>query len=242
MKTENNDILYVVAPAYNETDNIEFFINDWYKVVDERGDKARLVVVDDGSKDNTYDKLKKLSIDRPKLIPLTKENGGHGAAVLYAYRFAIEQGAGWIFQTDSDGQTSPDEFDEFWELRYQYDAILGDRQSGRQDGGTRIFVENVLRSLIKIVFGVSVPDANAPFRLMRAELVSRYIQKMPMDFNLPNVMLTTYFAFFKEKLTFRKISFKPRNAGKNSINMKRIIAIGVKAIGDFIHLRRHIND
>ena len=89
---------------------------------------------------------------------------------------------------------------------------------------------------------MSVPDANAPFRLMKTELVKKYIHKLPEDFNLPNVMFTTYFAYFKENLAFKKISFKPREKGKNSINMKRIIGIGFKAIGDFIKLRKHIND
>ena len=46
----------------------------------------------------------------------------------------------------------------------------------------------------------NIPDANAPFRLMKREVVEKYIGKMPVDFNLPNVMFTTYFSYFNEKL------------------------------------------
>ena len=235
--------LYSVIPAYNESENIENLVSDWYPVVEKHNGngESRLVVIDDGSKDNTYELLCKLAQGRPLLQPITKPNGGHGATVLYGYRYAIENGADYIFQTDSDGQTLPGEFEGFWNLREEYDAILGNR-SDRQDGKSRKFVENTLRFILRVTFGVNVPDANAPFRLMKKELVEKYISKMPEDFNLPNVMFTTYFAYFKEKLKFLKVTFKPRQAGTNSINIKKIVKIGWKAVGDFASLKKHIND
>ena len=79
------DKLYIVIPAYNEQDNIEQVINDWYPVIEKHnGDgQSRLVIIDDGSKDSTYEKLKQYAKTRPLLTPLTKPNGGHGATVLY---------------------------------------------------------------------------------------------------------------------------------------------------------------
>lgn len=235
------EIIYIIVPAYNEAENIEKLIDDWYPVVERHnGDgKSRLVVINDGSKDNTYEILQKCAETRPLLQPLTKENGGHGPTLIYGYRYAIKNQADYIFQTDSDGQTLPEEFEKFWEKRNAYDAILGNRHD-RQDGASRKFVENTLRFILKLVFGVSVPDANAPFRLMKRELVEKYIRKMPEDFNLPNVMLTTYFAYYKEKILFSKVTFRPRQGGKNSINIKKIIKIGWKALGDFRMLKKQM--
>ena len=93
-----------------------------------------------------------------------------------------------------------------------------------------------------MIFGVKVSDSDCPFRLMRAELVGKYIAKMPEDFNLPNVMLTVYFAYFRENIAFKDITFRPRQGGKNSINVKRIIIIGIKAMSDFRKLRRKIDN
>ena len=185
--------------------------------------------------------MKKYTEDKPLLEALTKQNGGHGSTVLYGYRYAIQNDTDYIFQTDSDGQTNPDEFEEFWNLRTEYDAIIGNR-STRQDGESRKFVEKTLLLILKMVFHVSIPDSNAPFRLMKKELVEKYIAKMPEDFNLPNVMLTTYFAYFHEKVKFIEISFKPRQGGTNSINFKKIVKIGWKAVKDFRYLKKHIND
>lgn len=236
-------ILYIVAPAYNESENIKQFIEEWYPVVERHNGNglSRLVVIDDGSRDDTFTILQGLAETRELLQPVTKKNGGHGSALLYGYRYAVEHGADYIFQTDTDGQTSASEFESFWNERGNYDAVLGKRPE-RGDGKSRKFVESVLCLVVRVIFGVKVPDANAPFRLMRSELVGKYIPRMPEDFNLPNVMLTVYFSYFREKLAFRDITFRPRQGGKNSINIKRIISIGIKAVKDFFALRKDVKE
>ena len=61
---------------------------------------------------------------------------------------------------------------------------------------------------------------------------------MPRDYNLPNIMMTTYFVYYKETVDFREISFKPRQAGVNSVNIPIIIKIGWKALGDFRRFKK----
>ncbi len=233
------DKLYILIPAYNEEENIENCVDQWYPIV-EISVGTRLVVIDDGSKDSTYKILQELSQTRPQLIPLTKSNGGHGHTLLYGYRYAINNGADYIFQTDSDGQTNPEEFIKFWNERNNFDAVIGNRIT-RGDGKDRKFVENVVCLMLRVIFGVKVPDANAPFRLMKAELVAKYIDRLPEDFNIPNIMFTAYFAYFHERVKFIPITFKPRAGGTNSINIRKIIKIGWSALWDFVKLRRNIN-
>lgn len=236
-----NESLYIIIPAYNESENIERCVNDWYPIVARHSaeGKSRLVIINDGSKDDTYEKLEKFAWTRPLLQPLTKPNGGHGATLLFGYRYAIEEGADYIFQTDSDGQTNPDEFEAFWDAKKENDAVIGNRVV-RGDGKDRKFVENTVCFLLRVIFGVKVEDANAPFRLMKTELVAKYIDKLPDDFNIPNIMFTTYFVYFKEKVKFSPISFKPREKGTNSINIMKIVKIGWNAVGDFCKLKRDI--
>lgn len=231
--------LFIVMPAYNEQDNIADTLAAWYPVIERHAanGESRLVAVNDGSKDDTFAMMQKFAKDHPLFTPLTKPNGGHGPTVIYAYNYAIEQGADWIFQTDSDGQTNPDEFEAFWEAREAYDGIFGNR-TVRGDGNSRAMVEKVVCLLLRIYFGVKVPDANAPFRLMRAEKVAKYLKKLPEDYNLPNIMMTTYFVYYKERVSFREISFKPREKGTNSINIKKIFKIGRQAVKDFRMLKK----
>ena len=234
-------VLYIVIPAYNESANIKKTIKQWYPIVEKYNDEgqSRLVVINDGSKDNTYELLCACAKDRPLLVPLTKPNGGHGPTLLYGYRYAVDQDADYIFQTDSDGQTDPAEFEQFWNQRGRYDAVIGNRTE-RGDGKSRKFVENVVCLLLGLIFGVKVPDANAPYRLMKADLVAQYIGKLPENFNIPNIMLTTYFVYYKEKVKFIPITFKPRHGGSNSINVKKIVKIGWQAVRDFRKLKREM--
>ena len=156
--------LYIVIPAYNESANIERTIDQWYPVVERHNDegKSRLVIINDGSKDHTYQLLQKCAASRPLLIPLDKPNGGHGPTVLYGYRYAIQNHADYIFQTDSDGQTNPDEFEPFWNQRGRYDAVIGTR-SVRGDGKSRKFSpENDLRGKSVRRQCALSPDENRP--------------------------------------------------------------------------------
>jgi len=198
-----------------------------------------LVVIDDGSRDNTYQILCQLSKDRPLLCPLTKKNNGHGPTVLYGYRYSREQGADYIFQTDSDGQTDAKEFDSFWKDRKKYDAVIGNRVL-RGYGKDRKFVEDIVCLLLRIIFGVKVPDANTPFRLMNTSIVAKYIDKLSSSFEIPNIMFITYFVYHKEKVKFSEITFSQRRSEANSINIKRIIKVEWRSVGEFMKLKKRL--
>lgn len=231
------DKLYIVIPAYNESENIVDVIEQWYPVVEKCGAESRLVIIDDGSRDQTYAIMQEYAKDKPQFLPLTKANSGHGATLLFGYHYALENGADYIFQTDSDGQTVADEFWQFWELRDRYDMVIGNR-TARQDGKSRVFVTKVLKLVIRCSFGVYVPDANTPFRLMKANTLQANIDLIPKDFNLSNVIISVIYAKRKLAVKYIPISFRPRQGGVNSINMKKIFRIGVRALKDFTEINR----
>jgi len=231
--------LYIVMPAYNEEVNIDAVVAQWHPVVEKIGGDSRLLIVNDGSKDNTYQKMVLMQAQYPFLQPIDKPNSGHGATCLFAYRKAINAGANYIFQTDSDGQTNPDEFWKFWENRDKYSFIIGSRDV-RQDGMWRVFVTHVLRIVVWLMFGEWVKDANTPFRLMKTEHLTPILRFIPEDFFLSNVAICVIAVKRKETCRWFPITFKPRQGGENSINMKRIFKIGWKALGDFRSINKQL--
>jgi Glycosyltransferases involved in cell wall biogenesis len=231
----------MVLPAYNEAANIGAVIAAWHPAVAATGSGGRLVIFDDGSKDNTYDVAAALKADYPQLEVIRKANTGHGATCLFAYRYALDAGADYVFQTDSDGQTEPAEFPRFWELRESYNFLIGTRRD-RQDGLSRKLVTNVLRLVLRATFGVDVADANTPFRLMNAAVLKSYLAHMPADFFLANALLSAMAVKRHDSVKWFPITFRPRQGGENSINMKRIVRIGLKAVGDFKRLIEAEND
>lgn len=239
---QDTNVCIIVIPAYNEQETIRTVVDEWYPLVETHNGegRSRLLIIDDGSKDNTYNILKECAKDKPLLQVETKENSGHGATVLYGYKMALEAGADYIFQTDSDGQTRPSEFEQFWQLRQQNDMVIGWRKN-REDGFSRIFVTKVLKIVIKLCFGVTVKDANTPFRLIKATTLQKYIGLIPKNYNLSNVILSVIFCKKECTVTYLPITFRPRQGGVNSINFRRIIGIGRQALKDFARIAKIIS-
>jgi glycosyltransferase involved in cell wall biosynthesis len=233
------DKLYIIIPAYNEEANVDKVIKDWYPIVEKIGNGSKLVIIDDGSKDKTYSIMQQYAKELPAFEPITKPNGGHGATVLYGYHYAINAGADYVFQTDSDGQTLPEEFGPFWKQRSAYDMLIGHRR-GRQDGFSRIIVTKTLKFVLWLCFHVSITDANTPFRLMKATTLKEQLKKVPENFNLSNVMISVIYARKKLPVKFMPVTFRPRQGGVNSINMKKIIRIGKQAFIDFRRINKNL--
>ena len=220
------DSLYIIMPAYNEEKNIGAVIEQWYPVVEKIGGDSRLVVLNDGSKDGTYEKIRKYQEKYDRLIGIDKPNEGHGGTILKGYHYAVDAGADYVFQTDTDGQTLPEEFWQFWEKR--------------KDGISRLFVTRVLRLVLFLIFKTWVKDANTPYRLMNGKQLKKVLKRIPDGFFLSNVLMTVIYEKHHLHVEYIPITFRPRQAGKNSINMKRITTIGKQAFHDFMRLRHRI--
>ena len=236
------ETIYFVLPAYNEEANIEDVVSQWHPVcerISKDGDIAKLVIANDGSKDDTFAIMQQLQAKYPLLEPLDKPNSGHGATVLYLYRYAIDNGADFVFQTDSDGQTLPEEFWQMWEHRHEFDFQIGTR-GGRQDGANRVFVTKTLRLVVWLMFHVWVKDANTPFRLLKVDKLKPILDVIPQDYNLANVAVSAIAVRWRYDIGWYPITFRPRQGGVNSINMKRIFNIGVKAVSDFRSINRNL--
>lgn len=235
------DKLYIIIPAINEEENIEIVVREWHAVITNLNHtESRLVVVENGSKDRTFEILQELSEELPFLVPIREDLNSHGAKIYFGYKYAIKNNADYIFQTDSDGQTLPSEFQSFWDAREVHTAIIGHRIH-RLDGVNRIFVARVLKFLIFLIFGINVPDANTPFRLMHADKVDHYLSMMPENYNLTNVMLTVMFIYYKENIAFLPITFRPRQGGVNNTNFRRITNTGFNAIKEFNEIKNKMH-
>lgn len=232
--------LFIIIPAYNEQANISQVIEQWYPILAQADAGSQLVVIDDGSKDDTFRIIREAALRHPALIALTKPNQGHGPTVLHGYRYALDHGADFVFQTDSDGQTDPADFTRFWELRNGYDMVIGSRTS-RQDGFSRIVVTKTLKAVVKQRLKVSLEDSNTPFRLMSARSLADCVRFVPEDCFLANVVLCAAYAKLGYSMRFLPITFKQRQGGTNSINLKSITAIGRKALGDFALINKKLD-
>ena len=224
----------IVMPAYNEADSLPSVIEDWNKVLEEID--GSLLIINDGSKDKTFEILKNFQKKYDRLIVINKVNSGHGSTCIDGYNWGIENAYEWIFQTDSDGQTQAKEFIDMWVSKKNHPFIFGYRPK-RGDGFSRWFISKVFKLLILIIFKVNVKDANVPFRLMRGELLKKYLTYIPDDMLLKNALLTILLQK-DNQIKWKKISFSSRIGGKPSVHWVNFITIGLKVIKEYWSARK----
>jgi glycosyltransferase involved in cell wall biosynthesis len=120
-----NPELVIIIPIFNEEGNITSLLQDWEPVFVQTGIPYRIIVIDDGSSDQSLALLQALQAKNSHLAVYSQRNAGHGPAILKGYRMALD--ASWIFQIDGDHQFDTAAFGKLWEKRELYDFLLAER-------------------------------------------------------------------------------------------------------------------
>lgn len=190
-------VLAVVIPVYNEADNLTALLRDWQPVFAATGAPYTIYLIDDGSTDGSLALLKKFAAGDAHLSVHTQPNSGHGPAILKGYGLARD--AEWVFQIDSDHQLDPAAFRALWEKRGEYDLLLAERKEKHGTLGRRC-LSLVSVSLVRLLYGGGVSDANCPYRLMRGASLQQALQKIPPDSFAPNILITSWCILKKSRI------------------------------------------
>lgn len=229
--------LAVVCPVFNEEKNIQAVLVEWVKVLDQVvGVGAyHFVYLNDGSTDQTLQKLKELSQQYPQMVLLDKTNSGHGPTCIYSYDYVVLKKYHWVFQIDSDGQCDPVFFAQLWRNKEEYPWQFGTRKT-RDDGWQRIVVTNVLAIVVFLGSGVYVEDANVPYRLMPVAKLTEFLKYIPRNFFLANVLVSV-FVQTRYKIKWYPIHFRARFSGESKVKGFRFAKIGLKLFFNLLQMR-----
>ena len=231
----------IVMPAYNEGEVIAEVVEKWTGLL-KRGfseaDKPVLIIVNDGSKDNTGETLVKLAKTNPYLIAVNQPNGGHGNAVVNAYKKALELNAEYVFQTDSDDQFETEDFFKLWEKRHKSDFILGYRKT-RFDAPIRLVITRILKASIFLFLGTPIEDSNIPFRLIKGSFLKKLIAALPEPTPFaPNIFIAVMAKRAGQKLFSLPITHKDRHTGEVSIKKMKLLEVCWQSFKELVAFRR----
>lgn len=231
-------------PAYNEEECMADVVKIWSNLLDAEfaGEDTRLIVVNDGSKDSTGKILDGLTSQYPKLVVVHQANGGHGNAVVHAYRKAVEIGAEYVFQTDSDDQFIPEDVKKLWAKRTESDFILGHRQI-RHDAIFRLFITRVLRYSMFFVYGTFIMDSNIPFRLIKGSFLKKLLAQLPNPVPFaPNIFLAIMAKKSGQELFNIPIVHKERATGEVSIQKMKLLKVCWQSFKELVNFRWELNN
>lgn len=226
----NKDIC-IVVPIYNEEKIID-------KVIEElksntKNLNSKLILINDGSKDATLEKLRKYENDK-NIFVINKENEGHGKTILKGYEYAIQNNYKFIFQIDSDDQFYPGEIVNFIQKLNGEKLLIGKRVK-RKDQFIRLIITNIMKLIIFFFHGVFLKDANCPFRLIEVNFLSNHINKIQNSI-IPNVLISILAA--KEKsLKYINVSHKERKTGEVSIKKWKLLVFCFNSFKEIIFFK-----
>ena len=157
-------------PAYNEELNIVSLAEKTSKVLSEVCEDYEVIIVNDGSKDNTAGVSAELAKrDKHVRVINHEKNRGYGAAV----KTGLNSGKfEWVFFTDGDGQFDVTEIKNLAALTDKYDFIVGYRIK-RADPFHRKLNAFMWGTMVKLLFKFRVKDVDCAFKLMKKEIIEK---------------------------------------------------------------------
>ena len=169
---------WLILPTYNEAENLEAIVRASGEVLDQaEPDGFRILVVDDGSPDGTGEIADRLAREHAWVRVLHRaEKGGIGPAYLAGFRHALDSGAGYLLEMDSDFSHDPRDLARLLAAVHAgADLALGSRYV--PEGGVRDW--GLLRRLIseggstyaRWVLGLRVRDLTGGFKCFRREVL-----------------------------------------------------------------------
>jgi len=169
--------LSIIIPAFNEASNIVKTINETIRTVSVFSSDFELIVVDDGSVDNTRKLALSIADSRVKVIK--KRNGGKGSAIKYGFNFSSGDFVTFI---DADLDLHPRQIKTFLDIQKNTNAdiVVGSKRNKESKlvyPWYRKFLSDGFYLLNKFLFNLSVSDTQAGLKLFRKEVLEKVFAK-----------------------------------------------------------------
>ncbi len=154
----------IIFPAYNEAENITQVVEQARDVVSKLFNDFEIIVVNDGSHDNTGAIIDDMMQREPTLLPVHHEkNRGYGATLRSGIEAASKE---LVFFTDSDLQFDITEIKHLLAWVGEHDIVAGYR-ADRADPAHRRFNAWGWNMLVRLFLGLKIRDIDCAFKLFR---------------------------------------------------------------------------
>lgn len=174
-----NKNVWVIIPAYNEGKKILNVIGKTKKYIE------NIIVVDDGSKDNTVEIAEKTGVKVLKHII----NLGKGAALKTGCEFALSRKAKILIAIDADGQHDPAEIPKFLKELIGTDIVFGYRQLTKTMPGVLRFGNWFISKMVWLFFGIKLKDTQCGYRAFTADTYKK-IKWQAQNYDVESEMIT----------------------------------------------------
>jgi undecaprenyl-phosphate 4-deoxy-4-formamido-L-arabinose transferase len=208
----------VVIPVYRSEKTLDFLIERLGAVLPNLADEYEVVLVNDGSPDNSWGAIERLAKQTPWVrgVNLMRNYGQHNATLcgIRAARYEV------IFVMDDDLQNPPEEMPKLLaKLNEGYDVVYGVSRK-RQQAWYKSLVSAFLKRAIAYIMGQQAVRDIGAFKAFRADLRNAFD-----TFNGPAVLVDVLLSWGTNRFASVTVEEAPRTVGKSNYNLSKLIRV-----------------
>lgn len=168
---QNNPSISVFFPCFNDSGTIAELVENANHVLEKISNNYEIIVIDDGSTDNSREILKDLSVKYKNLkLVYHHKNKGYGGALRSGFEKSSKN---LVFYTDGDGQYDVKELPILLSLLSSDVDFVNGMKMGRQDSQHRVFFGNLHKFVTRWLFWLPIYDVDCDFRLIRRSVIDK---------------------------------------------------------------------
>lgn len=212
------DNLTIVIPAYNEKDSLKDFLPEVLKFCRDKG--FELIVVNDGSKDETQLVLESYTQEKYLKIIRHKLNKGYGGALKSGI---VNAQTRYVITIDADGQHHLEDVERLYNLILIKDAdmIVGKRENIKSDW-YRNMGKSIIRRIAKMLMPLPIHDINSGMKIYNTVLAKKYLKLCPDSMAFSDIIALVFISQ-RHLVLEEPVSIRPRKAGKSTISTRTAV-------------------
>ncbi|MCH7517557.1 MAG: glycosyltransferase family 2 protein [Candidatus Dadabacteria bacterium] len=218
-KDKNNIELSIVIPVFNETENIKPLIIKLNEVLDKTGKNCEIIMIDDGSTDNSFEVMRELC-ESYKNLRIIRFRRNFGQTSAFSAGFDLARG-GIVVTMDADLQNDPADIPKLLrELDKGYDIVSGWRKKRFDNFLTRQLPSRIANYIISKLTGVTLHDYGCSLKAYRSEVIKNIKLYGEMHRFIPAVA-----SWMGVQVSEIEVNHAPRVSGKSSYGLMRTVRV-----------------
>jgi polyisoprenyl-phosphate glycosyltransferase len=217
----------IIAPIYNELENIPELYPRMREVMDRTGEAWELILVDDGSTDGSTTLIRKLAENDPRVRPVIfARNFGHQIAVTAGVDFARGDA---VIIIDADLQDPPEVIlDLIAKWREGYEVVYAVREERQGESWFKKTTASLFYRMIYRITDVDIPMDAGDFRLMDRKVVE--VMKHMREKHRFLRGMSAWVGFKQVGVSYKR---QPRFAGETKYPLNKMIKLALNAVTSF---------
>lgn len=211
--------LSVIISIYNEEESLRELVEWIRKVLSGDGFDYEIIMVDDGSRDGSWDVIRELSASDSRIRGISfRRNYGKSAALYCGFRAAEGR---VVVTMDADLQDSPEEIPEMYRMITEggYDIVSGWKQHRKDNAITKNLPSKLYNATARRITGIRLHDMNCGLKAYRNEVVKNIEVYGEMHRYIPYLAKNAGF----DRITEKPVHHQKRKYGKSKFGMERFV-------------------